>query len=124
MEKKTESKEENNKDEKKEGRYLRREFSYTKFQQTMILPDDVDKEKIGAHVENGVLNITLPKFTEAEKEKAKKFIDVKYARPLKRKSPAAQDNATGDFYIHSHTELFLLPFQKTVCQPLAHRFVV
>ena len=77
MEKKTESKEENNKDEKKEGRYLRREFSYTKFQQTMILPDDVDKEKIGAHVENGVLNITLPKFTEAEKEKAKKFIDVK-----------------------------------------------
>ena len=65
------------KDEKKEGRYLRREFSYTKFQQTMILPDDVDKEKIGAHVENGVLNITLPKFTEAEKEKAKKFIDVK-----------------------------------------------
>ena len=49
----------------------------TKFQQTMILPDDVDKEKIGAHVENGVLNITLPKFTEAEKEKAKKFIDVK-----------------------------------------------
>ncbi len=77
MEKKTESKEENSKDEKKEGRYLRREFSYTKFQQTMILPDDVDKEKIGAHVENGVLNITLPKFTEAEKEKAKKFIDVK-----------------------------------------------
>ena len=64
-------------EENKEGRYLRREFSYTKFQQTMILPDDVDKEKIGAHVENGVLNITLPKFTEAEKEKAKKFIDVK-----------------------------------------------
>ncbi len=72
MEKKTESKE-----EKKEGRYLRREFSYTKFQQTMILPDNVDKEKIGALVENGVLNITLPKFTEAEKEKAKRFIDVK-----------------------------------------------
>ena len=65
MEKKTESKEENNKDEKKEGRYLRREFSYTKFQQTMILPDDVDKEN--------------------------------NARPLKRKSPAAQDNAAGDF---------------------------
>lgn len=40
MEKKTE-----NKEEKKEGRYLRREFSYSKFQQTMILPDNVDKEK-------------------------------------------------------------------------------
>lgn len=77
MEKKTESKEENKGEEKKEGRYLRREFSYTKFQQTMILPDDVDKDKISAQVENGVLNILLPKFTEQEKEKAKKFIDVK-----------------------------------------------
>ena len=77
MEKKTENKEESNKDEKKEGRYLRREFSYSKFQQTMILPDDVDKEKISAQVENGVLNINLPKFTEQEKEKTKIFIDVK-----------------------------------------------
>ena len=72
MEKKTE-----NKEEKKEGRYLRREFPYSKFQQTMILPDDVDKEKISAQVENGVLNIDLPKFSEQEKEKAKRFIDVK-----------------------------------------------
>lgn len=72
MEKKTE-----NKEEKKEGRYLRREFSYSKFQQTMILPDDVDKEKISAQVENGVLNVDLPKFSEQEKEKAKRFIDVK-----------------------------------------------
>ena len=77
MEKKTENKEESNKDEKKDGRYLRREFSYSKFQQTMILPDDVDEEKISAQVENGVLNINLPKFTEQEKEKTKKFIDVK-----------------------------------------------
>ena len=72
MEKKTE-----NKEEKKEGRYLRREFSYSKFQQTMILPDDVDQEKISAQVENGVLTIDLPKFSEQEKEKAKRFIDVK-----------------------------------------------
>lgn len=77
MEKKVENHEENNKDDKKEGRYLRREFSYSKFQQTMILPDDVDKDKISAHVENGVLNINLPKFTAQEKEKSKKFIDVK-----------------------------------------------
>lgn len=76
MEKKTNNKEDN-KDEKKEGRYLRREFSYSKFQQTMILPEDVDKDKISASVENGVLNINLPKFTEQEKERSKKFIDVK-----------------------------------------------
>ncbi len=73
MEKKNESKDE----DKKEGRYLRREFSYSKFQQTMILPDDVDKEQIAAHVENGVLNIELPKFTEQEKAKSKKVIDIK-----------------------------------------------
>lgn len=73
MEKKSESKDE----DKKEGRYLRREFSYSKFQQTMILPDDVDKEQIAAHVENGVLNIELPKFTEQEKAKSKKVIDIK-----------------------------------------------
>lgn len=72
MEKKSESKE-----EKKEARYLRREFSYSKFQQTMILPDDVDKDKIAAQVNNGVLSISLPKLSDAEKQKAKKLIEVK-----------------------------------------------
>lgn len=72
MEKKTE-----NKDEKKEGRYLRREFSYTKFQQTMILPDNVDKEKIAAQVENGVLAIELPKLSEEEIKKPERTIEIK-----------------------------------------------
>ena len=76
MEKKTENKEEGNEENKAEGRYLRREFSYSQFQQTMILPDDVDKEKIEAHVENGVLQIELPKYTEQEKEKAKRVIAI------------------------------------------------
>ena len=70
-----EKKEENN-EEKKEGRHLRREFSYSKFQQTMILPEDVDKEKIAARVDNGVLKIELPKITEEEKVKAHKVINV------------------------------------------------
>lgn len=72
MEKKTEDKE-----EKKDGRYLRREFSYTKFQQTMILPENVDKEKISATVENGVLNVSLPKLSEEEVKKTQKQIEVK-----------------------------------------------
>lgn len=72
MEKKTE-----NKEEKKEGRYLRREFSYSKFQQTMILPDNVDKEKISAAVENGVLSVQLPKISEEEVKKTEKQIEVK-----------------------------------------------
>ncbi len=71
MEKKNE-----NKEEKKEGRYLRREFSYTKFQQALILPDDVDKEKISAEVNNGVLNVELPKLAK-ETVKAKRTIEIK-----------------------------------------------
>ena len=72
MEKKTE-----NKEEKKDGRYLRREFSYSKFQQTMILPDNVDKEKIAASVEHGVLYIELPKLSEEEVKKPNRQIEIK-----------------------------------------------
>ena len=73
MEKKNENKEE----DKKNGRYLRREFSYSKFQQTMILPDDVEKDKISATVEHGVLTIDLPKMTQEEVKKAERHIDIK-----------------------------------------------
>ncbi len=66
-----------NKEGKKHGRYLRREFNYTKFQQTMLLPEDVDREKISAAVENGVLKITLPKVEVKEVPQAKKFIEIK-----------------------------------------------
>ncbi|MBR1630535.1 MAG: Hsp20/alpha crystallin family protein [Paludibacteraceae bacterium] len=51
----------------KNRRYLRREFSYAKFHQTMTLPEDVDKERISARVNDGVLIIDLPK-KEAQKE--------------------------------------------------------
>ena len=72
MEKKVEKSE-----EKKEQRYLRREFSYARFQQTMILPDDVDKEKIAAGVEHGVLTIELPKLSLEEVKKAQRTIEIK-----------------------------------------------
>jgi HSP20 family protein len=61
MEHKSEQKEED-----KNTRYLRREFSYTKFEQTLILPDDVKKEEISAHVDNGVLTVELPKIQKEE----------------------------------------------------------
>ncbi len=66
-----------NEEEKKDGRYLRREFSYSKFQQTMILPENVDKEKIAATVEHGVLNVTLPKLSEEEVKKPNRQIEIK-----------------------------------------------
>ena len=74
MEKKTESTE-GDKEGKKESRYLRREFSYSKFQQALILPDDVEKDKINANVTDGVLTIELPKRTPEEKAKINRVID-------------------------------------------------
>ena len=71
MEKKNEKK-----DEDKKEHYLRREFSYTKFEQTLLLPDDVDKEKIAANVSDGVLTIDLPK-VEQNVQKAARQIEVK-----------------------------------------------
>ena len=77
MESKNEKKEED-----KNTRYLRREFSYSKFEQTLILPDDVKKEDISAKVEHisakvehGVLTVELPKLIE-EKVKLSRQIDI------------------------------------------------
>lgn len=75
MEKKTENTEKDNKD-KKNARYLRREFSYSKFQQTLYLPDDVEKEKICAKVTDGVLSIEIPKREEKEKMQVKRQIAI------------------------------------------------
>ena len=71
---KMESKQEK-KDEDKNTRYLRREFSYSKFEQTLILPDDVKKDDIKARVEHGVLTVELPKVVE-EKVKLSRQIDI------------------------------------------------
>lgn len=69
MEQKNENKEEHKK-------YLRREFAYSKFQQSFILPDDVEKEKISASVNDGILTIDLPKHTPEEKAKVNRVIEI------------------------------------------------
>ena len=71
---KMESKQEK-KEEDKSTRYLRREFSYTKYEQTLILPDDVEKDKIAAKVENGVLTVELPK-QEQQQVKVSRQIEI------------------------------------------------
>ncbi len=63
------------KEEDKNTRYLRREFSFSKFEQTLILPDDVVKDKISAKVENGVLTVELPKL-EQQQVKLSRQIDI------------------------------------------------
>ena len=71
MEKKTE-----NKEGKKHGRYLRREFSYEKFQQMLTLPEDAEADKIEAKVEHGVLNVHIPKKETVDVQKAVKQIEI------------------------------------------------
>ena len=69
-----------NKSEKKENkeemRYLRHEFSVEHFRQTVMLPEDIHKEQISAKVENGILDIIIPKVTVDEKKQAVQTIEV------------------------------------------------
>ena len=69
-----------NKSEKKENkeemRYLRHEFSVEHFRQTVMLPEDIHKEQISAKVENGILDIVIPKVTTEEKKQAVQTIEV------------------------------------------------
>ena len=66
MEKKNEVKDE-------KAHYLRREFAYSKYEQTLILPDDVNKDEVDARMSDGVLNITLPKLNKTVQKVARQI---------------------------------------------------
>lgn len=68
MEKHTDSNEQN-------GRYLRREWDFAKYEQAFTLPDDVDREKIQARVADGVLTVELPKIGK-EEAKVSRSIEI------------------------------------------------
>ena len=70
------SKENKAEEKKNEGRYLRREFSIEQFRQTLMLPDDIHREQISAKVENGILDIVIPRVTMEEKQKLVQNIEV------------------------------------------------
>jgi HSP20 family protein len=71
MEKKAENAEKN-----ENALYLRREFSYSKFEQKMMLPKNADKEKIAAKMEHGVLDVSIPKMNEEDLKKNMKVIEI------------------------------------------------
>lgn len=64
------------KEENKKEHFLRREFSYSNYQQTYVLPDDIEKDHIAAKVDNGVLTISLPKFAKEEVKQIQRQINI------------------------------------------------
>lgn len=63
--------------DRKDCKYIRKEFSYSKFSQTLILPDNADKENIEAEVKNGILYVLIPKTVKEKVEEEKRVIQVK-----------------------------------------------
>ena len=66
------------KHEDKHHHNLRREFSYSNYEQNLVLPDDVVKDQISAKVGNGILTVTMPKTAPKTepKQKVTKAIEV------------------------------------------------
>ena len=64
------SEKEENKEEK-DKRFTRKEYSYSSFSRSFTLPEEINKEKIEAKYEEGVLKISLPRKEEAKKPAAK-----------------------------------------------------
>jgi HSP20 family protein len=67
------SSEKEHRDEQKEERYMRREFSYASFRRSFSLPNTVDADKIEARHTNGVLSILIPKREDAKVKPAKQI---------------------------------------------------
>lgn len=59
--------------EEKDKRFTRKEYNYSSFSRSFTLPDEINKEKIDARYEDGVLKISLPRKEEAKKPAAKQI---------------------------------------------------
>jgi HSP20 family protein len=70
------SEKEEKKDESDE-KFTRKEYNYSSFTRTFTIPDEVNKEKIEARYEDGILKLALPKKEEAKKMAISKHIAVK-----------------------------------------------
>ena len=58
------------------GKYTRREFNYSAFRKSFRLDDTINREKISASYENGVLMITLPKKEVTIEKPNSKVIEI------------------------------------------------
>ena len=64
------------KEEDKSAKYHRREFNYTRFEQALQLPENVDKTAITAKACSGVLHIQLPKLATEPEKKPTQVIEI------------------------------------------------
>ncbi len=55
--------------------YTRREFGYSSFKRTFVLPDTVEEDHVTATYLDGILKVNLPKREEAKQKPAKR-IDI------------------------------------------------
>jgi HSP20 family protein len=63
-------------EEKNEGRYSRKEFSFTQFKRRFTLPENVMSDKIEATYVDGILSLVLPKKAD-EAPKAARLISIR-----------------------------------------------
>lgn len=67
---------ENNVENEESGNgYKRKEFSYTSFCRSFYVPENVNREKIGANYKDGILSVELPKMEE-DKNKLTRQIKI------------------------------------------------
>ena len=66
------SEKEENKEEK-DKRFTRKEYSYSSFSRSFTLPEEINKEKIVAKYEDGVLKLSLPRKAQAKMPSAKQI---------------------------------------------------
>jgi len=73
-------------EEEEQADYLLREFSFDRFERTLMLPEGVDPGKINAEYKNGVLEITAPLAETAVPRR----IEIKSSDESSDKSKAAR----------------------------------
>lgn len=60
-----------------EANFTRREFNYSTFSRSFFLPVSIDKDRITASYENGVLRLMVPKKQEVINEQKTRMITIK-----------------------------------------------
>lgn len=63
--------------ESKEEKYSRKEYNYASFSRSFTLPESIQKDRIEAQYDNGILKLHLPKKEDVKKESLIKMIEVK-----------------------------------------------